>query len=230
VISALLSLGVAASLCAQQPAAPPAGNQKPAPAQSNGNPFPEDTTTVPVMPNASTSAQPDAAAPGVARVPLPTGDNDPARSPDDAGASTSIPSSASGESSSSVADIDSMMPKDDEERKGRRRQNEAPEYHETAAADIDVAKYYLERKDWKAALSRFQSAMILDPENPDIFWGMAEAARHMGDFASARSYYQKVYDYDPDSRHGKDARKALKDPEIANAQSTAKSPAPSPQK
>ncbi len=67
--------------------------------------------------------------------------------------------------------------------------------------------------------------MVLNPENPDAFWGMAEAARHLGDFASARSYYQKVFDYDPDSKHGKEARKALKDPEIANAQAAKTTPA-----
>jgi hypothetical protein len=38
---------------------------------------------------------------------------------------------------------------------------------------------------------------------------------------AARGYYQKVVDYDPDSKHGKDARKALKEPEIANAKAAA---------
>jgi len=61
--------------------------------------------------------------------------------------------------------------------------------------------------------------MVLDPENPDVYWGLAEAEQHMGDLADARAHYEKVLDYDPDGPHGKQARKALKDPEIANAKS-----------
>ena len=206
----------------QSPQNPPAHPQQPA--GSGGNPFPEDTTSVPVLPNASTSSQPDQpVSESSGRVTLPAGDTDPARSPDESGSAS--PSQPGDESTSSVPGIDRIQPRDDEDTKRKGRKSDEPEFHETAANDIDVGKYYLERKDWKAAQSRFQSAMILDPENPDVFWGLAESARHLGDFAGARSYYTKVVDYDPDSRHGKDAKKALKDPEIANAQSTASSPA-----
>jgi TolA-binding protein len=59
--------------------------------------------------------------------------------------------------------------------------------------------------------------MVLAPENPDVYWGLAESQRHLGKMAEARANYQLVVDYDPDSRHGKDAMKALKTPEIANA-------------
>ena len=207
----------------QSAQSPPANSQKPAqPANSSGNPFPEDTAAVPVMPNANTAAQPEANENiGAGRISLPAQDTDPARSPDES--EPPAPSLPGNESTSSVPDIDRIQPKDDEDTKHKGKQKDAPEFQETASADIEVGKYYIERKDWKAAFSRFQSAMILDPENPDVFWGMAESARHLGDFASAKSYYLKVVDYDPDSRHGKDARKALKDPEIANAQNSAAS-------
>ena len=39
----------------------------------------------------------------------------------------------------------------------------------------------------------------------------------MGDYAKARANYEKVIEYDPDSKHAKEAKKALKDPEFANA-------------
>lgn len=204
---------------------PAPSTQKPAqpPADSNGNPFPEDTTTVPVLPNANSTAVPDIPAGGVgAAAAAPATDSDPARSPDETEASLPrAPGSESrgSESSSSVPDMDKLLPKDNEDRPRKGNRPEAPEYHETAANDIDVGNFELQRRNWKAALSRFQSAMVIDPENPDAFWGMAEAARHLGDYADARTWYQKVYDYDPDSRHGKEARKALKDPEIANAKS-----------
>jgi tetratricopeptide (TPR) repeat protein len=115
---------------------------------------------------------------------------------------------------------DLLPPADDDTQPGRRHrrgQQVVPEHHETAAEDESVGQYYLDRKDWKPALSRFQSAMVLDPDNPDVYWGLAEAERHLGNFADARANYQKVIDYDPDSRHGKEAKKALADPQIANA-------------
>ncbi len=87
-----------------------------------------------------------------------------------------------------------------------------PEHHETAAEDENVGNYYLDNKDWKGALSRFQSALVLDPDNPDVYWGLAECQRHLGDFADARANYLKVMEYDPGSRHAKDARKALRIP------------------
>lgn len=231
-------------LAQQQPAAGPAqsspakpapGTQKPAQSspQSGGNPFPEDTATVPVMPSTNTAAQPEPSTGDAgSRIPLPSQDSDPSRSPDDPDARAAGASgSSSTESSSNIPDMDRLQPKDNEDTKRKGKDKETPEFHETAANDIDVGKYELQRKNWKGALSRFQSAMVLDPENPEAFWGMAEAARHLGDFANARSYYQKVADYDPDSRHGKEARKALKEPEIANAQNAAKGqPAPPSQK
>jgi predicted TPR repeat methyltransferase len=71
-------------------------------------------------------------------------------------------------------------------------------------------------------LSRFQSALVLAPEDPEVYWGLAVSQQHMGDFAGARANYEKVLEYDPDSKHGKEAKKALKEPELANAK-----PAPS---
>jgi tetratricopeptide (TPR) repeat protein len=224
-------LAGALTLAAQQPAnnSPqnPLGQnqQKPAQPSSNpgsstpgGNPFPGDTDSVPVLPNAKTVGQPEIPAGDASgRVALPAQDSDPARSPDEGG--SAAPALPGNESSSTIPDLDRIQPKDSDD--ARHKDKSAPEYHETAGNDVDVGNFELERKNWKAALSRFQSAMILDPENPDIFWGMAEAARHLGDFALARGYYQKVVDYDPDSHHGKEARKALKDPQIANAQSSA---------
>jgi Tfp pilus assembly protein PilF len=96
-----------------------------------------------------------------------------------------------------------------------------PTHKEAASEDVNVGGYYLDKKNWRAALSRFQSALVLDPENPDVFWGLAEAERHLGNFADARAHYRVVVEYDPDSKHGREALKALKDPEIANAKAAA---------
>jgi hypothetical protein len=208
---------------AQQPA--------PAPTQTNANPFPEDTSSVPVMPTGSAPDIPTSnGSSASSRVYLPDDDFDPVRSPEDAGQAAESQESSS---SSSLTGMGNLVPDpDDEAQPGKHNKKGAqiePEHHETAAEDENVGSYYLDSKNWRAALSRFQSALVLDPDNPDVYWGLAESERHLSNFAEARANYQKVVAYDPDGRHGKDARKALKDPEIANAKSTAQTAAPASQ-
>jgi hypothetical protein len=221
-----------ARLPAQAPATqntPPDTSQKPAkPAQAN--PFPEDTGNVPVMPSKETPALPDGTYGGndSVRVPLPSEDLDPVHSPDDAASDNDRAQPL--ESSSSSAGMDKVLPgpDDDDQPQGRKKRKLAvpgPEHQETSAEDIQVGEYYLDTKNWKAALSRFESAMVLAPDEPEVYWGLAESERHLGNFADARAYYQKVAEYDPDSKHGKEAMKALKEPEIANAKAAAPTPA-----
>lgn len=208
------------------PAAPGSGNppaaQTPAHTQqqSNQNPFPEDTSDVPVMPTrVSPGTIPgDSDESRASRIPMPPDDVDPVRSPEDAGAAAE--NQQQGSSSSLAGMRDLLPPADDDVQPGKHKRKgdqDVPEHHETAAEDESVGSYYLDNKDWKAALSRFQSALVLDPDNPDVYWGLAEAERHLGNFADARANYQKVMDYDPGSHHAKEARKALQDPALANA-------------
>jgi tetratricopeptide (TPR) repeat protein len=191
--------------------------QKPAanpPAQAN--PFPEDTNSVPVLPSASAPALPPSSATEEAP-PLPQNDVDPVRSPDEP-LPDMAPSSSGGSSSS--ADLAGILapPPDEDTGKPRKGKNlPEPEHKETAQEDESVGSYYLDQRNWRAALSRYQSALVLDPDNPDVYWGLAESQRHLGDAANAKSNYMKVVEYDPDSKHAKDAKKLLKDPEMANA-------------
>jgi tetratricopeptide (TPR) repeat protein len=226
------ALGSALALRAQSPPKDPSstnsqtsqpnGTQQPprTQQQTNQNPFPEDTSDVPVMPSRDNPDVPSVADESKERIDLPADDVDPVRSPEDAGAAAEAGESSS---SSSLAGMGNLLSGPDDEatqptKRGKKGpQIEEPEHHESAAEDENVGKYYLDNKDWRAALSRYQSALVLDPDNPDVYWGLAESERHLGNLAEARANYQKVVDYDPDSRHGKDARKALKDPEIANA-------------
>ena len=225
-------------LCAQNTSAqnPPAQNpaqgdgQKPAATPqkpTEANPFPEDTTNVPVMPSTGTPSLPDGTYGGddnaAGRVPLPKEEHDPVRSPDDAGPSNDVPMELT--SSDSRAGLEKLVPgpDDDDQPQGKRHKItvKPPEHVETSREDIQVGGYYLETKNWKAALSRFESALVLAPDEPEVYWGLAESERHLGNLAAAKGYYQKVAEYDPDSRHGKEAIKALKEPEIANARAGA---------
>jgi hypothetical protein len=234
----LAGRGSAQTAPAQNP--PATSTQKPAqqPAKpAEANPFPDDTNNVPVMPSNKTPAIPDDSGSGsgngdpnasnIPHIPLPADDADPARSPDDPAADADSGSSTSSSDSRSGFDKVLAGAEDDTEPSGKGRRKlavPAPEPHETAAEDIQVGKYYLDSKNWKAALSRFESALVLSPDEPDVYWGLAESSRHLGNFAEARGYYQKVAEYDPDSKHGKEANKALKDPEIANAKAVAPAP------
>lgn len=209
------------------------GAQSAPAAQPSANPFPEDTSNVPVMPSKAAPGLPEGsyngtegAAPSLPGLSLPGEDLDPMRSPDDV-----APSAASGQEegfSSSLKGLEKVLPtpgEDQPEKKkklaGKNPVVKEPSHQEAASKDIQIGGYYLDSKNWKAALSRFESAMVLDPENPEVYWGLAEAERHLGEFSSARGYYQKVAEYDPDSRHGKEARKALQEPEIANGKNAA---------
>jgi len=126
-------------------------------------------------------------------------------------------SAAEGFSSSLAGTGDVNIP--DEVRPDKHGKNQEPAVHQvTAKEDESVGEFELSRKNWRAALSRYQSALVTDSENPDVYWGIAEAQRGLGNFAEAKANYQKVVDYDdPESKHSKEAKKLLKKPELANA-------------
>jgi hypothetical protein len=196
----------------KQPTAPaPSASQS----QEKGNPFPGSTSNVPVLPSGPTEYAPEPSSSAERNVAaFPPEDQDPVRSPDQAVAD-------SGETqgfSSSQSGVDDILPPPTQPTgKGKGDQEIAPMPRETPENDVSVGNYYLSTKNWRAALSRFQSALVLAPDNPDVYWGLAESERHTGDYAAAREHYLKVLEYDPGSKHAKDAKKALKDPEIANA-------------
>lgn len=206
----------------QKPASPP-DQQKQTPKQpGESNPFPEDTTTVPVLPNAKSAEIPEANAP-LPPANVPSGEVDPVRSPDDPVGDVA-PMDSKGFSSSSSGLEKFVPPPADEDtrrRKNGKKQEEPAPHQESAKEDESVAAYYLDKKNWRAALSRYESAVVLDPENPDVYWGLAESQRHLGQFQAAKSNYLKVMEYDPDSKHAKDAKKLLSDPELASAKAAA---------
>jgi Tetratricopeptide repeat len=211
----------------------PASTQRPPsqrPKPSESNPFPEDTTTVPVVPTNAEPATLGAPAPSSAdsgTTSLLGEDSDPIHSPDDVNTSSSGSDSGF---SSSLQGIDDVRPPADIEKPGKHQKLQPAPHQETAKEDEDIGAYYLTLKKWKAALSRFESALVTDPENPDVYWGLAESQRQLGDYANAKSNYLKVVEYDPDSKHGKEANKLLKQPELAHAPAVSSNqPAAQPQ-
>ncbi len=207
--------GVYAQAPAPAPKPSETQQQKP-PAQAN--PFPEDTTNVPMMPNGNAPSTPEPRAGGAAPSTLPKADVDPVRSPDDPPSDADSDAQGFSSSSSGLANVMPPPDTDIDTRSGKKgRGTVPPEHQETAQEDEQVAAYYLDNKNWRAALSRYESAVVLDPENPEVYWGLGEARRHLGQFAEAKAAYEKLVEYDPDSKHGKEAKKLLKSPELANA-------------
>ncbi|MGA3160586.1 MAG: tetratricopeptide repeat protein [Terracidiphilus sp.] len=223
-------LTAASWLCAQVPAANDTkGQNKPAggPPNSSKNPFPEDTSTVPVMPSKTTPPLPEGTyrmeerESDRAPVPLPNDDVDPVRSPDDPARETT--SSSDADYSSSLKGLERLLPLPEDDNQPSKKKKllviKETTHQEASSKDIEVGSYYLQTKNWQGALSRFESALILDPENPEVYWGLAEAEHHLGKYADAKAHYLKLLEYDPDGPHGKQARRELKDPALDKAQS-----------
>jgi hypothetical protein len=188
------------------------------PGGTGDNPFPGENSDAPIIPvpggdpaNAAgngngtreygTGAEPD---PHRGADP----DGDPMRSPD-----LDVHTADDGFSSSRTG-LKQMPAEDDNDgRPGKSSKNKTRS--QLIKEDVDVGSYYLERKNWKAAQSRFSAAFALDGENPDAVWGMAEAERHLDQFKEAADHYKMFLNYDPDGPHSKSARKALEEVEAA---------------
>jgi hypothetical protein len=195
-----------------KPGAPPA---KP----TSDNPFPGEDENVPIIPapgtpanNAGSGANNNA---DYGRTPRRDSDpdGDPVRTPDALGSYANnapgddgFSSSRSGLKQGSGEDVS-------DERPGKSTKNKTRE--QLVKEDVDVGSFYLDKKDWKGAQSRFQAAFALDSENPDVVWGLAESERHLHLYKESAEHYKLFLSYDPDSKRGRDARKALQEVEAA---------------
>jgi Tetratricopeptide repeat len=78
-----------------------------------------------------------------------------------------------------------------------------------ATEDVKVGGFYLAQHDYKGAYVRFKEATLVDPENADAVFGLAEAARGMNHKDEAVQNYLVYLDASPDGKKAKEARKAL---------------------
>jgi tetratricopeptide (TPR) repeat protein len=212
---------------AQQPAKPgtdpkatPKSDTGPAkPKTESDNPFPGEDSNAPVIPVAPgpgsapgsperpsyTPAQRDgdsSSSAGGSSGSNSDPDRDPVRSPDGPGNGNNdgFSSSRSGLSGLPAENDTEAVPGKSAKHKTR---------EEKLKEDLDTGEFYAEKKNWKAAQSRFADAFALDKENADAVWGLAEAERHLQMFKEASEHYQLFLSYDPDGPHSKAARKAL---------------------
>jgi tetratricopeptide (TPR) repeat protein len=129
-------------------------------------------------------------------------DGDPVRSPDAAGGGVD-----DGFSSSRMGLASMAAGPDIEATPGKSAKAKTRE--QVVKDNVDVGEFYLERKNWKAALLRFQDAFTLDSESADAVFGMAEAEDHLEMVDKAREHFELFLAYDAEGPHGKAARKAL---------------------
>jgi hypothetical protein len=209
------------------------GQSTPPGAKPDGgdNPFPGDNTNAPILPAdpgpgagsgagsdaGSNSSRPDgdsgtpanstAANSSTRRDADP--DGDPVRTPDPAGLQEDDGFSSSRSGLNHIPAED-----DNDARPGKSTKNKTRE--QVLAEDLDIGKFYMDKKNWKAAQMRFASAFALDAENADAVFELAEAERHLQLYKDAAEHYRLFLSYDPDGPHGRAAHKGLEEVESAS--------------
>ena len=94
-----------------------------------------------------------------------------------------------------------------------------------AVKDIEVGEFYFKRKNYPAALDRFQEALYYQYNNAVATYRVGECQEKLGDSDEARKAYQAYLDLLPEGPLAPEARQALnrlgtKDPEKENAPGT----------
>jgi Tfp pilus assembly protein PilF len=78
-----------------------------------------------------------------------------------------------------------------------------------AAHDIDVGETYLSGNNFDAARERFEDAMRVTPDNPLIWFRLAQALQGMQRLDPARLYYRKYLEAQPKGKFAGNAKKAI---------------------
>ncbi len=78
-----------------------------------------------------------------------------------------------------------------------------------AAHDINVGETYLSGNHFDAARERFEEAMRLAPDNPLIWFRLAQALQGMQRLDPARLYYKKYLEAQPKGKFAGNAKKAI---------------------
>jgi tetratricopeptide (TPR) repeat protein len=202
----------------QQSAPPPASapqtapDQNPAPSNSptssapptkkpstaEENPFPEDISR-------KAAEGGDPSAPNAPSAPSPSSPGSPGEKPP---ASSDKPAAPGDDASSSRSKFQGLGDVAD----GDRTSDGAGGYvlnPKLAADDVKIGGFYLDRRDYKGAYVRYKEATLVNPENADAVFGLAEAARGLDHKDEAVQNYRIYLDAFPDAKKAKEARKAL---------------------
>ena len=73
--------------------------------------------------------------------------------------------------------------------------------------NIKVGNFYWSKKDYRAALSRYQDATRYNPSSPEAFFKVGEAEAKLKHTDAAKVAFQKVIQLAPDSKLAQEAKK-----------------------
>jgi tetratricopeptide (TPR) repeat protein len=140
-------------------------------------------------------------------------------------AQNSAPASHPGESSSRETRIDLSPPPDDTKTHPESKEavrglvpddsatSTVQEFHPwnplKAKRDIDVGDFYFRRKNYKAALDRYQEALYYKDGDAIANFRLAECQEKLGDKAEAKRYYEQYLKILPEGPLAKNARASL---------------------
>ncbi len=71
---------------------------------------------------------------------------------------------------------------------------------------VEIGNYYLKRKKYRAALSRFQEAVTTDPTSPPGYLGLGKVYEKIGLKQKAIAAYQRYLDMLPSARDAEQAK------------------------
>jgi len=78
-----------------------------------------------------------------------------------------------------------------------------------AAHDIEVGETYLSTNNFDAARQRFEEALRITPDNPLIYFRLAQALQGMQRLDPARLNYRKYLELEPKGKFAQNAKKAI---------------------
>ena len=140
---------------------------------------------------------------------------------------------SSEESSSRDTKIDISPPKDDAKNHplsdatgGNVGDSDVQELHpwdpHRAIKDVEVGDFYFKRKNYHAALDRYQEALVYKPGDAIANFRIAECLGKMDDPEGAAAHYQEYLKILPDGPMSKEAKKALEKLKSQNKQVSSK--------
>jgi tetratricopeptide (TPR) repeat protein len=144
-----------------------------------------------------------------------------------------------GESSSRDTQIDLSPPKDDakdhpfsdvSDAEGD-TSGGAQEFHpwdpHKAAKDVEVGDFYFKRKNYRAAIARYQDALLWKDNDAESNFRLGQAFEKIADPTQAAAHYQtylKILPHGPDAAEAQKALEKLKQKVTANTTSAKKQP------
>ena len=88
-------------------------------------------------------------------------------------------------------------------------ENEEPEHRhrpQPAWKSVEIGDYYVRRKAYRAALSRYQEALQVDPYYPQTYLGLGRVYDRLGLRQKALENYNKYLDLLPSAKDAEEAR------------------------